>query len=141
MPQNPWFRDVSQIAGFGAVFDSGLFLFWIQMTQYYENANDFDGIEPADYVMPYDVKRLISHCGHTFHKRFYFFSPSERRFYKYNANKKTAKVKKCKALGNRPSPRYRFSTDDDKDDEITVSKHFMKRIEGMKSLILKRAKK
>ena len=111
------------------------------MTQYYENANDFEGVEVADYVMPYDVLRLISHCEHTFHKRFYFYSPSERRFYKYNNNKKTAKVKKCKAIGNRPSPRYRFSTDDDKDDEITVSKHFMKRIEGMKSLILKRAKK
>ena len=113
---------------------------YFEMTSYYENANDFNGLKPVDYVMTYDVKRLIEHCGHTFNDRFYFYSPSERRFYRYNDVKQKAVVMKANSKHDPISPRYRFVADDDFRDSIIVSKLFMKRVEIMKSLILKRVK-
>ena len=110
------------------------------MTSYYDHVNDFNGLKPADYVMPYDVKRLIEHCGHTYNDRFYFYSPSERRFYRYNDVKQKAVVMKANSKHDPISPRYRFVADDDFRDSIIVSKLFMKRVEGMKSLKLERVK-
>ena len=110
------------------------------MTQYYDHVNDFNGLKPVDYVMPYDVKRLIEHCGHTFNNRFYFYSPSERRFYRYNDVKQKAVVMKANSKHDPIAPRYRFVADDDFRDSIIISKLFMKRVETLKSLILKRVK-
>ena len=121
----------------------GAFFVFHEMTHYYDNANDFDGVEPADYVMPYDVKRLMKHNKYTFHKRFYFYSPSERRFYRYFDNEQRAVVMNGKVMNERTqSIRYRFIPDisysagEKIRDEILLSRLFMKRVEGMKSLDL-----
>ena len=40
--------------------------------------------------MPSNVKRLISHCNHNYHKRYYLFPPSQRVFYRYYRNATSA---------------------------------------------------
>ena len=113
------------------------------MTHYYDNANDFDGVEPADYVMPYDVKRFIKHNTHTFMKRFNFYSPSERKFFRYFDDEQRAVVLKGKVKNGRTlSIRYRFIPDisysvgDRIIDDILISSFFIKRVEGMKQIDL-----
>ena len=113
------------------------------MTHYYDNANEFEGVEPIDYVMPYDVKRLMKHGKHTYRKRFYFYSPSERRFYRYFDDEQRAVVMKGKVMNEKTqSIRYHFIPDisysvgDKVRDKILLSKHFMKRVEGMKRIDL-----
>ena len=101
------------------------------MSDYYDNIDEFEGIEPIAYVMPFDVLRLLSHNNHSFHKRLYFYSPSARVFYKYNATKKTARRLKGVMKNDNATVRYRFV-----DDEILLSRFFIKRIEGMKSIRL-----
>ena len=64
------------------------------MAEYYDNIDEFEGIEPRAYVMPFDVLRLFSHINHSFNKRLYFYSPSARVFYKYNTTKRTARMLK-----------------------------------------------
>ena len=113
------------------------------MTHYYDNANDFEGIEPVAYVMPYDVKRLIKHNRHTFMKRFYFYSPSERKFYRYFDDEQRAVVMKGKVMNEKTqSIRYHFIPDisysvgDKVRDKILLSRFYMKRVEGMKVIDL-----
>ena len=106
------------------------------MSDYYDNIDEFEGIEPIAYVMHFDVLRLLSHNNHSFHKRLYFYSPSARVFYKYNANKRTARRLKGVMKNDNATVRYRFVDDDDKDDEILMSRFFIKRIEGMKAIRL-----
>ena len=114
-------------------------------TNYYEHINDFEGIEPVPNAMPPDVKRLISHTKHTYNDRFYFFSPSDKSFYRYYEQYKHA-VPVC---SNQPfkkstSERYQFIPDADDGtpntpnirDNIVVSDRFMKRVENMNKLIL-----
>lgn len=61
------------------------------MADYYDSINEFDGIELIAYALPLDVKRLILHNDHSFMKRYYFYSPSTKMFYKYNKTKSTAR--------------------------------------------------
>ena len=125
------------------IFGGGTFFVFYEMTHYYDNANEFEGVEPIDYVMPYDVKRLIKHNRHTFMKRFYFYSPSERKFYRYFDDEQRAVVMKGKVKNERTqSIRYRFIPDisysvgDRIIDDILLSRFFMKRVEGMKIIDL-----
>ena len=106
------------------------------MSDYYDNIDEFEGIEPIAYVMPFDVVRLLSHNNHSFHKRLYFYSPSTRVFYKYNAMKRTARRLKGVMKNDNATVRYRFIDDGDKNDEILLSRFFIKRIEGMKAIRL-----
>ena len=121
----------------------GRFLILYEMTHYYDNADDFDGVEPADYVMPYDVKRLMKHGKHTYKKRFYFYSPSERRFYRYFDDEQRVVELKGKVMNEKTqSMRYHFIPDisysvgEKISDCIWLSRFFMKRVESMKSLDL-----
>ena len=107
---------------------------------YYQHIEDFEGVVPKDNIMPSDVKRLISHCNHTFHKRYYFFSPSMKTFYR------------CYIDSVMPLSDYRFQKytkvnllpDENKGtgptqkihDSIYLSDRFMQRIENMNKLIL-----
>ena len=123
--------------------EGGRFFVLLEMTHYYDNTNEFEGVEPADYVMPCDVKRLIKHNRHTFMKRFYFYSPSERKFYRYFDDEQRAVVLNGKVMNERTqSIRYRFIPDisysvgDKIRDEILLSRFFMKRVEGMKIIDL-----
>ena len=108
---------------------------------YYEHINDFDGIEPAVNVMPSDVKRLISHCDHTYNDRYYFFSPCEKQFYRY-FDKGEYAIKLSCSIVSKKSVKYNFLPDEDFDgslnirDTIIVSDRFMKRIENMNKLVL-----
>ena len=109
---------------------------------YYQHIDDFDGIIPVDNAMPADVKRMISHCNHNYLKRYYFFSPSQRTFYRYYPNDKYAyeltttrfqKYTKCCVIpdednGTSKTPNIR--------DSIYLSNRFMQRIEHMNKLIL-----
>ena len=106
------------------------------MTDYYDNVNEFEGVEPIAYVMPYDVLRLILHKDHSFHKRYYFYSPSARVFYKYDATNRTARRLKGVSKNDNVSVRFRFIDDDNKDDEILLNRFFIKRIEGMNAIRL-----
>ena len=116
------------------------------MTNYYQHINDFEDIVPIDNVMPADVKQLISHCNHTFHKRFYFFSPSEKKFYRYYPDEQQSKELPSRFKTNSISPAYRLTPDISFKsgkkirDDIIISKHFIKRIEQMNKLILSKAK-
>ena len=59
------------------------------MSEYFMYYDDF-GFKPESYHFitpdryPNDIKRIWSTCDgtHTFHKRVYFFSPSQRKVYK-----------------------------------------------------------
>ena len=55
------------------------------MTDYYIHFDDFGDIEipPKPELMPKDVKRLFKHNAHTFNTRYYFFSESTKKFYRY----------------------------------------------------------
>ena len=108
------------------------------MSDYYDNIDEFEGIEPIAYVMPFDVLRLILHKNHSFHQRFYFYSPSVRVFYKYNECKRTARRLKGVFQNDYATVRYRFIDDDNKDDEILLSRFFIKQIEGMKTIRLEK---
>lgn len=55
--------------------------------QYYINFDRFD-CEIPDCLFPPDVKRIFSHCDHTFMKRIYFISPSEKQIYRFFLNGK-----------------------------------------------------
>ena len=115
---------------------------------YYEHINDFEGIEPVADAMPADVKRLISHTKHTYHERFYFFSPSEKTFYRYYEQFKHA-YPVCSNAINKKSERYQFIPDADDGtpntpnirDNIYLSDRFMKRVEKMNKLILPSTRK
>ena len=56
------------------------------MSEYFKYYNDFEC--KSEFITtdkyPSDIKRIISTCdgSHTFHKRFYFFSESQRKVYK-----------------------------------------------------------
>ena len=113
------------------------------MSTYYEHINDFEGIEPPADIMPADVKRLISHGKHTYQKRFYFFSPSEKKFYRYFDNDKTIKElegrirnQKEKSFTCRLTPDISYGNKYHIRDYIIISKPFIKRIEQMNKLIL-----
>ena len=113
------------------------------MTSYYKFINDFEGIEPPADIMPADVKRLISHSKHTFQKRYYFFSTSEKKFYRYFDDDKSVKElegrirnKNEKSLTYRLAPDISYGNKYRIRDYIIISKPFMKRIEQMNKLIL-----
>ena len=108
------------------------------MSDYYDNIDEFEGVEPIAYVMPYDVLRLILHKDHYFYKRYYFYSPGERMFYKYNNHKRTARRLKGVFQNDNGTVRYRFIDDNNKDDELLLSRFFIKRIEGMKVIRLEK---
>lgn len=69
-------------------------------------------------------------------KRFYFYSLSDRAFYKYDEDKKAARRLKGFSKNDNISVRYRFIDDDNKDDNILLNRFFIKRVEGMKAIRL-----
>ena len=114
----------------------------------YVHEDDFDGLKVVEGVMPEDVKRLMSHCGHTYKHRYYFFSPSERSFYWYfkkdDGSWKSRKLDGSWANKSKRSVIYSFIPDEfeafskmyDYRDTIVVTDRFMKRIEKMNKLEL-----
>ena len=101
--------------------------------------NGFKGVEPKPNAMPNDVKQLIEHGRFTYHKRLYFFSPSEKKIYRYYPREGYAynlmlqKKSNCLIAALIP----------DADDgtgrnpvryNLCISVQFMKRIEKMESL-------
>ena len=86
--------------------------------------------------MTFDVLRLLSHNNHLFHKRLYFYSSRARCFFKYDETKRTARRLKRVLKNDNATVRYRFVDDENKDDEILLSRFFIKRIEGMKAIRL-----
>ena len=110
---------------------------------YYDHIDDFDGAEPLENEMPRDVKRLIYHCRHTYHNRLYFFSPSEKQFYRYFPKSEYAEKLGGYRVSKR-SLRYQFIPEEDDGtpstpnirDSIVVSDRFVKRVEKMNKLEL-----
>ena len=105
-------------------------------TNYYIHSNDFECDDVTEYVMPSDIKRIISHNQHTFYKRIYFFSPSERQIYRYlpmfcgcSETIKAYKVGK--------SLKFNLLTDENKHDSIYVSDRLIARTSGMSKIELK----
>ena len=104
-------------------------------TPYYIHADDFECDDVTEYVMPSDIKRIISHNQHTFYKRIYFFSPSERQIYRYlpmfcgcSETIKAYKVGK--------SLKFNLLTDENKHDSIYVSDRLIARTSGMSKIEL-----
>ena len=58
------------------------------MSDYYKYESDFELPESCKITNKYpnDIKRIISHGDHTFHKRFYFFRESQRQVYKLSSD-------------------------------------------------------
>ena len=103
------------------------------METYYEHYNDFgDGHHVCSESMPSDIKRLLSHGKHTFRTRDYFFSPSERLFYRYNPTWED--YFRLKPLKIGPSPAFSLRTDEKKSDVIYVSDRFLERTQSMNAL-------
>ena len=108
---------------------------------YYQHINDFDGITPLDNAMPADVKRLISHSKYNYQTHYYFFSPSQRTFYRYY---KDGYAYKVYSMSFHKGLRFTFIPDEDDGtsktpnirDTIYLSNRFMQRIEHMNKLIL-----
>ena len=108
---------------------------------YYQHIDDFEGIVPKDNAMPSDVKRIISHCNHNYLTRYYFFSPSQIKIYRYYKNGYAYEL-----IKTRFQKSYKVCLIPDEDDGtprtpnirdlIYVSDRFMKRIENMNKLIL-----
>ena len=107
---------------------------------YYQHIDDFEGFVPKDNVMPSDVKRLISHCNHTFYKRYYFFSPSQMKFYRYYTDyhytyelSMSGKFNKVNLL---PDTNKGVGPTQKIHDAINITDRFIQRIENMNKLIL-----
>jgi len=104
---------------------------------YYEHIDDFEGIVPLDNAMPADVKRLISHTSHNYLTRYYFYSPSTCKFYRYYLGEKSGYELSHNRL-NKNGIAYHFIPDEDehKRDTISVSDRFKSRVQHMNKLIL-----
>ena len=99
------------------------------MDSYYEYYNDFGDIHPTNETMPSDVKRVISYGKHTFKTRDYFYSPSERQVYTYNAKYDVYVTMNRRQNGK--SFVIGLSTDDKKSTSITVNDNFIRRTQTM----------
>ena len=104
-----------------------------EMETYYEHYKDFgDRHHVCSESMPSDVKRLLSHGKHTFRTRDYFFSPSERLFYKFNPIYEDYFRLKPRKQGN--SILFSVRTDDKKSTTICVSDRFLERTQSMNAI-------
>ena len=86
---------------------------------YYIHADDFDCDNVPDYIMPADIKRIVSHNRHTFHKRVFFFSPSERQVYRFDPLMRITELVKDGEIGN--SLKFNLVTDESRHDTLYVS--------------------
>ena len=104
---------------------------------YYVNADEF-GCDVMEGLMPTDVKRIYKHCDHTYEKRFYFVSASEKMIYRYFPDYEMSETLMSSNYGK--GQKFNILTDAGKHDSIVINSRFLKRIENMKSLILPRMK-
>ena len=104
---------------------------------YYDNADEF-GCDVMIGLMPNDVKRILKNCDHTYEKRFYFFSASEKMIYRYFPQIGMSETLMSSTVGK--SIKFNILADSGKHDSIVISSRFLKRIEHMKSLTLTRMK-
>ena len=104
---------------------------------YYDHAADFECDDVAEGVLPSDIKRIISHGQHTFHRRLYFFSPSQRQVYR-------CYPPQCGQLLNSytiyNSLKYNLITDDGKHDALCVNDKLIARTATMTKLVLPKMK-
>ena len=99
------------------------------MDSYYEHYNDFGGMYPSNDTMPSDVKRVISYGKHTFNTRDYFYSPSERQVYTYNAKYDVYVTMNRRQKGK--SLLISLSTDDKKKITMYINDNFINRTQTM----------
>ena len=102
------------------------------MDSYYEHYNEFGNIAVIDESMPSDVKRLISYGKHMFNRRDYFFSPSERMVYTYNAEYNTYVCVKGRQKGK--SLLFSLRTDDKRGMTMYVNDNFINRTRDMNKI-------
>ena len=107
-------------------------------TNYYIYADDFACDDVPDYIMPADVKRIISHNRHTFHKRVFFFSPSERQVYRYSPSMRTIELVKGSKIGN--SLKFNLVTDESRHDTLYVSDRMIAYTSNMSKIELIKSK-
>ena len=103
-------------------------------TPYYIHHDDFDGLAVPDQVMPNDIKRIVSHGKHTFRKRIFFFSPSQRQVYRYIATDKLVEVVKGHTVGN--SLVFNLVTDESRHDTLYVNDRMLDIIRDMPKIEL-----
>ena len=103
-------------------------------TPYYIHHDDFDGLVVPDQVMPNDIKRIVSHGKHTFHKRPFFFSPSQRQVYRYTATDKLVEIVKGHTAGN--SLVFNLVTDESRHDALYVNDRMLDIIRDMPKIEL-----
>lgn len=114
---------------------------------YYEHINDFGEMKayPNSEIMPKDIKRIFKHCSHTYYNRIYFFSESEKQFYRYYQNDpKNAYIVYSRKQTKNASDTFSLIPDEDDGtpntrnyrDNITVSKLFLTRVKSMNKIEL-----
>ena len=103
-------------------------------TKFYIHSADFECDVVPDYIMPSDIKRIISHNRHTFHKRIFFFSPSERQVYRYDPLMKIIQLVKGCEIGN--SLKFNLVTDESRHDSLCVSDRMLARVSNMNKIEL-----
>ena len=104
------------------------------MSNCYYHQDDFDCDDVPELIMPNDIKRIASHGKHTFHKRFYFFSPSQRQVYEYNTYAKIAYTLKGYEIGN--SLKFNIVSDRSRHDSIYVSERMIDLVSNMSKIEL-----
>ena len=107
-------------------------------TNYYIHADDFDCDDVPVYIMPADIKRIVSHNRHTFHKRVFFFSPSERQVYRYDPLMKIVQLVKGGEIGN--SLKFNLVTDESRHDSLYVSDRMIAYTSNMSKIELIKSK-
>ena len=105
--------------------------------EYYENFKSFDCKIP-DCLFPSDVKRIFSHCDHTFMKRIYLISPSEKQIYRFFPNGEFGEP--LKSMKVNKSLKFNLLSDENKHDTFYLSDRLLKRIERMDKVILNKMK-
>lgn len=101
--------------------------------QYYIHFDSFDCKVP-DCLFPSDVKRIFTHCDHTFMKRIYFISPSEKQIYRFFPNADCGEPLSSMKVSK--SFKFNLLTDENKHDTFLLSDRLLKRIDKMDKVIL-----
>ncbi|KAK8871391.1 hypothetical protein M9Y10_007116 [Tritrichomonas musculus] len=99
-------------------------------TGYYQHEADFECDPIEEYIFPPDIKRIISHGDHTFHRQLYFFSPSAKKVFRFSSYEY--------GMGTylTPGKKYNLITDDNKHDMLYISDKLLERTANMTKIIL-----
>ena len=109
---------------------------------YYIHINDFGDLEkyPQNEIMPKDVKRIFKYCDHLFTKRIYFFSESEKMFYRYYQNDDKYVFPVYSRPTSKKSETAYLIPDENENKRVSIciSQQFINRVKNLSKIELER---